>query len=197
MVTPLDNLSKYRIILASGSPRRRELMSLLDIDFEVNTSIDVDESHDGISSREVAPFLSRVKADAYRALLTSGGNELVITADTVVILDDKVLGKPRDSREAVGMLSALSGRVHEVITGVTVMTAGKTVTFSATSKVEFAPLSTDEIEYYVSRFRPLDKAGAYGIQEWIGAAGIRGIDGSFYNVMGLPVHRLYDTLKEF
>ncbi|MDE6494663.1 MAG: Maf family nucleotide pyrophosphatase [Duncaniella sp.] len=197
MVTPLDNLSKYRIILASGSPRRRELMSLLDIDFEVNTSIDVDESHDGISSREVAPFLSRVKADAYRALLTSGGNELVITADTVVILDDKVLGKPRDSREAVGMLSALSGRVHEVITGVTVMTAGKTVTFSATSKVEFAPLSTDEIEYYVNRFRPLDKAGAYGIQEWIGAAGIRGIDGSFYNVMGLPVHRLYDTLKEF
>lgn len=197
MVTPLDNLSKYRIILASGSPRRRELMSLLNIDFEVNTSIDVDESHDGISSREVAPFLSRVKADAYRALLTSGGNELVITADTVVILDDKVLGKPRDSREAVGMLSALSGRVHEVITGVTVMTAGKTVTFSATSKVEFAPLSTDEIEYYVNRFRPLDKAGAYGIQEWIGAAGIRGIDGSFYNVMGLPVHRLYDTLKEF
>lgn len=197
MVTPLDNLSKYRIILASGSPRRRELMSLLDIDFEVNTSIDVDESHDGISSREVAPFLSRVKADAYRALLTSGGNELVITADTVVILDDKVLGKPRDSREAVGMLTALSGRVHEVITGVTVMTAGKTVTFSATSKVEFAPLSTDEIEYYVNRFRPLDKAGAYGIQEWIGAAGIRGIDGSFYNVMGLPVHRLYDTLKEF
>lgn len=197
MVTPLDNLSKYRIILASGSPRRRELMSLLDIDFEVNTSIDVDENHDGISSREVAPFLSRVKADAYRALLTSGGNELVITADTVVILDDKVLGKPRDSREAVGMLSALSGRVHEVITGVTVMTAGKTVTFSATSKVEFAPLSTDEIEYYVNRFRPLDKAGAYGIQEWIGAAGIRGIDGSFYNVMGLPVHRLYDTLKEF
>lgn len=197
MVTPLDNLSRYRIILASGSPRRRELMSLLDIDFEVNTSIDVDESHDGVPSREVAPFLSRVKADAYRALLTSGGNELVITADTVVILDDKVLGKPRDSREAVGMLSALSGRVHEVITGVTVMTAGKTVTFSATSKVEFAPLSTDEIEYYVSRFRPLDKAGAYGIQEWIGAAGIRGIDGSFYNVMGLPVHRLYDTLKEF
>ncbi|MDE6326573.1 MAG: Maf family protein, partial [Duncaniella sp.] len=104
---------------------------------------------------------------------------------------------PRDSREAVGMLSALSGRVHEVITGVTVMTAGKTVTFSATSKVEFAPLSTDEIEYYVGRFSPLDKAGAYGIQEWIGAAGIRGIDGSFYNVMGLPVHRLYDTLKEF
>lgn len=197
MVTPLDNLSKYRIILASGSPRRRELMSLLDIDFEVNTSIDVDESHDGISSREVAPFLSRVKADAYRALLTPDGNELVITADTVVILDDKVLGKPHDSSEAVEMLTALSGRVHEVITGVTVMTADKSVTFSATSKVEFAPLSTAEIEYYVNRFRPLDKAGAYGIQEWIGAAGIRGIDGSFYNVMGLPVHRLYETLKEF
>lgn len=197
MVTPLDNLSKYRIILASGSPRRRELMSLLDIDFEVNTSIDVDESHDGISSREVAPFLSRVKADAYRALLTPDGNELVITADTVVILDDKVLGKPCDSREAVGMLTALSGRVHEVMTGVTVMTADKTVTFSATSKVEFATLSADEIEYYVNRFHPLDKAGAYGIQEWIGAAGIRGIDGSFYNVMGLPVHRLYETLKGF
>lgn len=197
MVTPLDNLSKYRIILASGSPRRRELMSLLDIDFEVNTSIDVDESHDGILSREVAPFLSRVKADAYRALLTSGGNELIITADTVVILDDKVLGKPCDSREAVEMLTALSGRVHEVITGVTVMIRDKAVTFSATSKVEFAPLSTDEIEYYVNRFRPLDKAGAYGIQEWIGAAGIRGIDGSFYNVMGLPVHRLYETLKGF
>ena len=197
MVKPLENLEKYKIILASGSPRRRELLSMIDVDFEVNTSIDVDESHAGIPARDVAPYLSRLKAEAYRSLITPGGNQLVITADTVVILGDDVLGKPRDEADAMAMLARLSGNVHEVITGVTVTTAERQVTFSATSRVEFATLSPDEIAYYVNRFHPLDKAGAYGIQEWIGAAGIRGIDGSFYNVMGLPVHRLYDTLKQF
>lgn len=194
---PLENLSDYRIILASGSPRRRELLSLLDIDFEVNTSVDVDESHDGVSARDVAPYLSRIKSDAYRKLLTPAGNELIITADTIVILKDEVLGKPHDINDAIGMLMRLSGQIHEVITGVTVLTQGRQETLSAVSQVEFSRLSKEEIEYYVRRFKPLDKAGAYGIQEWIGAVGIRGINGSFYNVMGLPVHRLYEMLKTF
>lgn len=194
---PLENLNRYKIILASGSPRRRELLGMLGIDFKVNTSVEVDENHSGIPAREVAPYLSKVKADAYRALLTPDGNELIITADTVVILGDRVLGKPSDAAEAFEMLSAMSGRVHEVITGVTITTADRTETFSAVSKVEFSPLSADEIRYYLEGFRPYDKAGAYGIQEWIGAAGIRGIEGSFYNVMGLPVNRLYELLKTF
>lgn len=194
MFRPLDNLKSYDIILASGSPRRRELLSMLDIDFRVDTSHSVDETvPDGLSADEVAPYLSRLKAMAYP--ISAGEQSLVIAADTVVIIDGEVLGKPVDKNDACRMLDCLQGREQKVITGVTVRTAESISTFSAESIVEFAPLSKDEISYYVERYSPLDKAGAYGIQEWIGAAGIKGINGSFYNVMGLPVQRLYAYLK--
>jgi len=196
MFHPLENLDARDVVLASGSPRRRELLGLLDIEFRVDTSHPVDETvPDGLPAHEVPVYLSRLKADAYP--LDETDNRLVITADTVVVLDGKVLGKPADEIEAAEMLRALSGNVQTVVTGVTVRTSGRSETFSAVSKVEFANLSDDEIHYYIERYRPLDKAGAYGIQEWIGAAAIKGIEGSFYNVMGLPVHRLYELLKTF
>ena len=196
MFHPLENLDKLSVVLASGSPRRRELLGLLDLNFTVDTSHAVDERvPDGLAAPEVPVYLSRLKADAFP--LAESDSRLVITADTVVILDGEVLGKPRDEEDARAMLRRLSGRVQTVVTGVTVRTSERCETFSAESKVEFAELTDDEIDYYVTRYRPLDKAGAYGIQEWIGAAAIRGITGSFYNVMGLPVHRLYDVLKSF
>lgn len=196
MFHPLENLNKYKVILASGSPRRRELLGLLDIEFTVDTSYPVDESVPaGIEACDVPVYLSCLKADAYP--LAPDDNRLVITADTVVILDGDVLGKPADEAEAMAMLRRLAGREQAVVTGVTLRTSMRSVTFSAISKVEFGDLSDDEIRYYVDRYRPLDKAGAYGIQEWIGAAAIKGITGSFYNVMGLPVHRLYEALKSF
>lgn len=194
MFHPLENLRDYDIILASGSPRRRELLAMLDVDFRVDTSHPVDETVPaGLPAVEVAPYLSRLKAEAYP--LASGERKLVITADTVVIIDGEVLGKPADEADARKMLGRLQGRTQKVITGVTVRTPEEMTTFSALSEVEFAPLTDEEIAYYVERYRPLDKAGAYGIQEWIGAAGIKGITGSFYNVMGLPVQRLYSLLK--
>ena len=196
MNQPLENIKDFDIILASGSPRRRELLGMLDVDFRVDTSHGVDETvPEGVSPMDVAPYLSQLKASAYP--LTKDDGKLVITADTVVIIDDEVLGKPADENEACEMLEKLQGRVQTVVTGVTVRTYNKSVTFRAESKVEFAKLSRPEIEYYVRKYKPLDKAGAYGIQEWIGAAGIKGIEGSFYNVMGLSVHRLYECLKNF
>lgn len=195
MFHPLENLRDYDVILASGSPRRRELLSMLDVDFTVDTSYSVDETVPaGLAAEEVAPYLSRLKAEAYP--IAPGEKKLVITADTVVIIDGEVLGKPTDEADARAMLARLQGRTQKVVTGVTLRTAASMETFSAESEVEFAPLTDDEIAYYVSTYRPLDKAGAYGIQEWIGAAGIKGITGSFYNVMGLPVQRLYARLKE-
>lgn len=195
MFHPLENIDRYRVILASGSPRRRELLGLLDIDFTVDTSHPVDETvPEGMAAHDVPAYLSQLKAGAYP--LEADDDRLVITADTVVILDGDVLGKPADEADAIEMLARLSGREQTVVTGVTIRTCGRAVTFSATSHVGFAELSRDEIVYYVERYRPLDKAGAYGIQEWIGAAAIRGITGSFYNVMGLPVHRLYEELKK-
>lgn len=194
--SPLDNLSKYNVILASGSPRRKELLELLDVDFTVDTSHPVDETvPKTLSPDEIPSYLSALKASAYP--LEHGDVKLVITADTVVILDDKVLGKPRDLRDAADMLASLQGRTQRVVTGVTIRTAGSVETWSTESAVTFAYLSPEEIAYYVERYRPLDKAGAYGIQEWIGAAAIEGITGSFYNVMGLPVHRLYKALKKY
>lgn len=195
MFHPLDNLRDYELILASGSPRRRELLAMLDIDFRVDTSHSVDETvPDGLDASEVAPYLSRLKAEAYPLL--PGEKKLVITADTVVILDGEVLGKPLDEADARRMLARIQGRTQKVVTGVTLRTPERMTTFSAESEVDFAPLTDEEIAYYVGRYKPLDKAGAYGIQEWIGAAGIRRINGSFYNVMGLPVQRLYSMLKE-
>ncbi len=196
MNSPLNNLTVYRVVLGSGSPRRRELLGLLDIDFTVDTSHPVDEIvPDGMSPEMVPEYLSQLKADAFTLL--PGDDRLVITADTVVILDGEVLGKPHGEEDAMGMLRKLSGNIQTVVTGVTVRTAERSMSLSATSTVEFATLTDEEIGYYINRYRPFDKAGAYGIQEWIGAAAIKGISGSFYNVMGLPVHRLYEALKLF
>ena len=194
MFHPLENIKDYDVILASGSPRRRELLGMLDIDFRVDTSHPVDETVTaGLQAEEVAPYLSRLKAEAYP--LSADEKKLVITADTVVIIDGEVLGKPVDEADACRMITLMQGREQKVVTGVTVRTPDLCQTFSAESVVDFAPLAADEIAYYVAKYKPFDKAGAYGIQEWIGAAGIKGISGSFYNVMGLPVQRLYSVLK--
>ena len=169
---------------------------MLNIPFRVVSIGDVEEIYpDDTPVSEVPAFLSRLKANAYISNLQD--EDILVTADTVVILDNKILGKPADVEDAKGMLRRLSGRKHEVITGVTIASKEKSVTFSVATDVFFAPLSDGQIEYYVDNFLPLDKAGAYGIQEWIGAVGIERIDGSFYNVMGLPVFRLYKELSLF
>lgn len=192
----LSNLNDFEIILASGSPRRRELLGGLGIDFRVARLNDVDESYPSdLPANEVAEYLSKKKADAYRQSLTD--RQLIITADTVVITDGEILGKPIDAADAKRMLKALSGAVHQVVTGVTVMTTVKTVSLSATTNVRFAPLSDEEIDYYITHYRPFDKAGAYGIQEWIGYIAVEGIEGSYFNVMGLPIQKLYTVLKNW
>lgn len=196
MLNPLENLQKYNILLASASPRRRELLAQLNVNFEVAPTINVDENYPAsLSADEVAPLLSKIKADAYKSLITS--NQLIITADTVVINNGRILGKPKSKGEAIEMLQTLSGHSHNVVTGVTITTANKQVTFAVDTTVKFAQLTDDEISWYVNTFTPLDKAGAYGIQEWIGCMGVKNINGSFYNVMGLPLHRLYNELKYF
>ncbi len=191
----LDNLKKYHIILASNSPRRRELLSGLGVDYEVRTLPGVDESYpDTLSGEDIPVYISREKAAAY--LPSIAPDELIITADTIVWLDGRVLGKPADEADACRMLRELSGRTHQVITGVTLSTAAFQKSFAVTSEVEFAPLTEEEITYYVDHYRPLDKAGAYGVQEWIGFIGVRRLSGSYFNVMGLPILRLYQELKE-
>lgn len=193
--TPLKN-SSTKILLASGSPRRRELLAMIAPHFAVAPGRDVDESYPSdIPAEKVAEYLSKVKANAYIDLLAD--DEIIITADTVVIIDGRILGKPAGRDDAVAMLRSLSGRRHKVVTGVTVTARDRSISFDETTVVEFAQLSDDEIDAYVDTFRPYDKAGAYGIQEWIGAVGIKGIEGCYYNVMGLPVHTLYHRLKEF
>lgn len=192
----LPSLAGKLVMLASGSPRRRQLLSDLAIDFTLAPTLEIEETYpDGLAPEEVAPYLSKLKARAYRAILDE--NEIVITADTVVVNGGKVLGKPKDKDEAKMMLRSLSGHSHKVITGVTIMSTDKETTFSAETEVEFASLTEDEIDFYVDHFNPVDKAGAYGIQEWIGCIGVKSIKGSFYNVMGLPLHRLFDELKRF
>lgn len=184
------------ILLASASPRRQELLKMLIPDFEMAAMHEIDESYpDDLPLEEIPAYLSRLKADAYRQQIT--GNDILLTADTIVINNGKVLGKPHSEAEAVEMLRALSGHTHKVVTGVTLTSADKTDTFTEETLVKFATLSDDEITDYVRDYRPLDKAGAYGIQEWIGCIGIEGIDGCFYNVMGLPLHRLYRHLCTF
>ncbi len=193
--TPLKDCN-IKILLASGSPRRRELLAMIAPDFTVAPSRDVDESYPSdMPAEEVAVYLSGVKAEAYKDLLAD--DEIIITADTVVIIDDRILGKPADRDDAIAMLKSLSGRRHKVVTGVTVTTKDRSISFDETTAVEFALLSDDEINHYIDTFKPYDKAGAYGIQEWIGAVGIKGIEGCYYNVMGLPVHTLYHRLKKF
>lgn len=192
----LENLKKYNIVLASKSPRRQELLKGIGISFSVLTK-DVDESYSSnMSVYEVAPFLSVKKAKAFEDGELPE-NYMVITADTVAIVDDMILGKPKDEDDARGMLNMISGKKHSVVTGVTIRTKDKIKTFSVVSKVSFEKLDKDEIEYYVNTFKPYDKAGAYGIQEWIGYIGVNHVEGSYFNVMGLPTQKLYMMLKTF
>lgn len=191
----LDNIKKYRVILASASPRRRELLQGLDVDFEVRALPDVDESFPAtLQGGEIPLYISKKKADAYRPFMA--GDELVITADTIVWLDGAALGKPADEDDARRMIRNMSGKQHSVFTGVTITTKEVQYSFVAQSDVTFADLSDDEIEYYIAKYRPMDKAGAYGAQEWIGYIGMENIEGSYFNVMGLPVQRLYNELKK-
>ncbi len=187
--------SKYKIILASNSPRRRELLAGIDVDFEVRVIPDIDESYpSSLPVDQVAGFISQKKADAY--LPTLHDDELVITADTVVIVGQEVLGKPADEEEARTMLHKLSGKTHQVTTGVCLVTRHHRESFSVTTDVTFKILSDDEIDYYIRTYRPFDKAGAYGIQEWIGYIGVTSLHGSYFNVMGLPVQRIYEALNK-
>lgn len=189
----LDNLKKYKVILASNSPRRKELLAGLGVDYEVRTLPDVDESYpETLEGADIPLYIAKEKADAYRNMMQPG--ELMITADTIVWLDGKVLGKPKDREEALQMLRDMSGRSHEVFTGVCITTTGWQRSFAARTEVHFSQLGEEEITYYVDKFQPMDKAGAYGVQEWIGFIGVENISGSYYNIMGLPVQRLYREL---
>lgn len=186
----------YKIILASNSPRRKELLAGIDVPFEVRVMDGIDESYpDTLPIQDIAEYIAKKKATAYRE--TMAGDELVITADTIVVLGSKVMGKPHDANEASSMLRQLSGQTHQVITGVTLTTKERQMSFSVETDVTFKNLSDEEIEYYVTHYRPFDKAGAYGIQEWIGHIGVTGMSGSYFNVMGLPVQRIYEALKTF
>ena len=190
----LENLKKYKVRLASNSPRRRELLSGLGIDYEVKLLPNIDETYpDSLKGEEIPVYIAREKADAYRPSMEK--DELIITADTIVYTDGKVLGKPHDADDARRMLHRLSGRSHQVITGVCITTHEFQRTFSAVTEVTFDTLTDEEIDFYIATYRPLDKAGAYGIQEWIGFIGASALNGSYFNVMGLPIQRLYQELK--
>ncbi|MDR1437322.1 MAG: Maf-like protein [Candidatus Symbiothrix sp.] len=192
----LENLSPYKIVLASNSPRRKELLSGLDINYEVKTLPGVEEVYPGnLWKEEIPVYLSRLKAEAFQPQMEA--NTLLITADTIVWSNNAVYGKPIDEAGAKEMLRALSGKTHEVITGVCLTDTKKQVTFYALSQVKLAALEEKEINYYVEKYKPLDKAGAYGVQEWIGYIGVESLTGSFYNVMGLPVKMLYSYLKKW
>jgi septum formation protein len=185
----------FRLLLASRSPRRQQLLRELGLEFEI-VERDFDEIFpDSLTGGEIAEFISRQKAISLRGELMK--NDIVITADTIVWCNNKILGKPRDHEDALFMLLEISGRTHEVITGVTILSAVKEKTFSVSSKVTFDPLSEEEIDFYITNYKPFDKAGAYGIQEWIGLAACSSIEGSYFNVVGLPVRTLYRELKKF
>ncbi len=189
-------LEGYNLILASASPRRRQLLAECGLSFTLAEKFDCDESFPSdMPACEVAQYLSKIKSDAYPTELAD--SDIVLTADTVVIAEDKILGKPADKTEATAMLSMLSARKHIVTTGVTIRSKRLSHSFSVTSTVSFRALSNEEIDYYIETYKPYDKAGAYGIQEWIGYVAIEGIEGSFFNVMGLPVQRLYMELDAF
>ena len=188
------NSEKYRIILASNSPRRKELLGGLGLPFEVRVMDGIDESYPAtMPVSEVALHIAGLKADAYRK--TMAKDELIITADTVVIVGNEILGKPHDEADAIRMLKLLSGRTHQVTTGVCLIADNWERRFSVTTDVTFKELTDEEIHYYIDTYKPFDKAGAYGIQEWIGYIGVTALKGSYYNVMGLPVQRIYEALK--
>ena len=189
-------LENYHIILASNSPRRQELLKGLELNFEIMTIPELDESYpETLKGKEIPLFLAQKKGAAYTSYLRD--NVMIITADTIVWFENKVLGKPKDREDAIGMLQVMSGNMHQVFTGVCVKTKEKEVTFCVGSDVRFAKLTDEEIVYYVDKYKPYDKAGSYGVQEWIGYIGVEHINGSFYNIMGLPVQRLYGELKKF
>lgn len=189
-------LTNYKIILASHSPRRRELLSGIDIEYKVADIYDIDESYpDDLPNEKVAEFIARKKVLAYRSPL--GNDELLITSDTIVLLDDTIIGKPVDKEDAARLLHMLSGRTHRVITGVCLTSKQKQVSFSDMTSVTFANLSDAEIDYYLSLYKPFDKAGAYGVQEWIGYIAVEKIEGSYFNVMGFPIFLVYRELKNF
>ena len=184
------------ILLASNSPRRRELLSMIVPEFSIAGMHDIDETHPaGMPAHEIPLYLSQLRAGAYSHQLQPG--QLMITADTVVINNGEVLGKPHSHAQAVEMLSALRGHTHSVVTGVTLTSTTTSSSFSEETMVTFADISDEEINQYVDRYAPFDKAGAYGIQEWIGAIAISGINGCYYNVMGLPLHTLYSEIRKF
>ena len=189
-------MKNYKIILASNSPRRKELLAGLDVEFEVKVLPGIDESYpDNLPVEEIPQYIAQEKAEAYRNLIDE--DTLVITADTVVVLGDEILGKPKDDEDACRMLRELSGKTHQVITGVCLTTLRKQKRFAVTTNVTFKAFTDDEINYYVSHYHPLDKAGAYGIQEWIGHIGVTALNGSYFNVMGLPVQRIYSEMQRF
>lgn len=191
-----EKLEPYRLLLGSQSPRRRELLTACGLPFEAVPGYACEEVYpDGLEAEEVPLYLSRLKSEAYPAPLAR--NEILVTADTVVTLDGEVLGKPRGRDEAVGMLRRLAGRRHTVVSGVTLRSPRRKHSFAARTEVWFRTLTDEEILHYVDTFRPFDKAGAYGIQEWIGFAAIERIEGSFYNVMGLPIQKVYVELDRF
>ncbi|ATV39146.1 septum formation protein Maf [Prevotella intermedia] len=186
----------YHIILASNSPRRKELLRGLDIAFDVRVQPDIAEDYPADTApADVAAYISREKANAYKDTIAE--NELIITADTVVIVGNEILGKPHDDAEAKEMLHKISGRKHQVVTGVCLTTMEKQRCFSVSTDVTFKNLKEEEIDYYIETYSPLDKAGAYGIQEWIGYIGVTALEGSYFNVMGLPVQRIWEELNRF
>lgn len=189
-----NRLKDYNIILASQSPRRQELMRGADINFRTAEDFNVKEVYpENIEKKDVAEYLSKLKAEAYPYPI--GQKDVVITADTTVLIGEQILGKPASEKDAIEMIKSLSEKTHKVITGVTVKTYTNCESFSTSTKVKFASLTDEEVEYYVKKYKPYDKAGSYGIQEWIGYVAIEHIEGSFYNVMGLPIHKLYKYLN--
>ena len=192
----LENLNKYEIVLASNSPRRKELLQRMGVNFKVRTLFGIDESYpDSLRGEDIVCYISSNKAKAYQSSMAP--NELLITADTIVYVDGEVMGKPKNAEQAKEMLHKLSGKTHQVITGVTIVTAKRTENFGVTSQVKFTNITDEEINFYVDNYLPFDKAGAYGIQEWIGIVAVEEIKGSYFNVVGLPVQRLYQKLKTF
>ncbi len=189
----LNKINEFDIVLASKSPRRQQLLTEIGIKFRVVNHLDMDEVYPSVLKREEIPlYLAKAKAAFYESYLEQ--NTLLITADTIVWLENEVIGKPVDAEDAVRMLTRLSGNMHEVFSGVCLKTVSSEKTFFASSKVYFRKISEEEIRYYVDNYKPFDKAGAYGVQEWIGYVGVEKIEGSYYNVMGLPVQKLYCEL---
>ena len=191
-----EKLQSHRLILASHSPRRQQLLRDAGLSYLLANKYEGEENYPAtLPATDVPRFLSKLKSESYPIPLEN--NDILITADTVVILDDRIIGKPQDRADAIATLQALSGRTHRVITGVTLRSSKQCYSFDSQTDVHFGPLSDEQIEYYIDTYKPFDKAGAYGIQEWIGYVAIQGIDGSFYNVMGLPIQKLYNELDRF